>query len=491
MDRDCSLRVLHVTPELAPLVKLGGLGDVLGSLPKSQTQHGVDARVILPLFPGMMECAVKYRYTCTKLSRRIHVALDWRVYSASVTEVQVEGVPVYLLDQPELFIDPKVYPMLLTYHSVLPFVFLSLAALEIPGVVGWKPDILHAHDWAAALVPSALRWHRHYKNMRSSYDTVLTIHNLAHQGIIDSAALSAWGLTKDAFAIDGMEFYGQANILKGAAYSADAITTVSPHYSWDIQTQDGGFGLHGLFSAQRNKLTGILNGIDYDVWNPQRDSLLPCSFSRDDLRGKADCRKRLFNMCKWTDDGRPIVLFVGRLVQQKGIDIMLNALGRLLPEGCRAVVIGSGGTQFEAMAQQMQKALPDSFWCFTGFNEEMAHLAYAGSDILLMPSLFEPCGLSQMIAMAYGTIPVVRNTGGLADTVIDFDGSPDGTGFIFSEYSEDELLHGVQRAIEAFHHKKRWAVVMKNAMSADFSWDHSTKAYIELYQGLRNGGYSG
>jgi starch synthase len=362
-----------------------------------------------------------------------------------------------------------------------------MAALEIPDCAGWKPEIFHVHDWATSILPLVLRWHKHYRALRSEYDVVFTIHNLAHQGIIDPSILRSWGMTTDAFSIEGVEFYGQANLLKGGAISSDAITAVSPHYSWDIQTPEGGFGLHGVFSGIKSKLTGILNGIDYDIWSPKKDPLIPAHFSADDMAGKAVCRKKLAEMCNWDDDGKPIVAFVGRLVQQKGIDILFTMLDWLMVDNCRAVVIGSGMAQYEDWAQQFSRTYPDYFWCFTGFNEEMAHLAYAGSDIIVMPSLFEPCGLSQLIGMSYGSVPVVRGTGGLADTVIDFDGSPDGTGFVFSDYSTDELLKAMYRALAVYNDKPRWAELVKNAMSSDFSWNSSTSSYIDLYRGLRNG----
>jgi starch synthase len=481
------LKVLHVAVEMAPLVKQGGLGDVLSALPKSLCRRSVDARVLLPAYPGVMDRVRECGYDCSPLPERVHIALDWRVYSARVYSAIVDGVPVYLLEQPELFTNPNVYPQSLSQVSVMPFAFLSMAALEIPGRTGWKPDIFHVHDWSASMLPLALRWHKYYRALRSEYDVVFTIHNLAHQGIVDPSILRAWGMTRDAFSIDGVEFYGQANLLKGGVIASDAITAVSPHYSWDIQTPEGGFGLHGVFSNMKSKLTGILNGLDYDVWSPKTDPLLPAHYSVGDMAGKAVCRKKLAEMCHWEDDGKPIVAFVGRLVQQKGIDILFTMLDWLMVDNCRAVVIGSGMAQYEDWAQQFGRSYPDYFWCFTGFNEEMAHLAYAGSDITVMPSLFEPCGLSQLIGMSYGSVPVVRGTGGLADTVIDFDGSPDGTGFVFTDYSTDELLRAMYRAIGTYNDKPRWNELVKNAMSSDFSWDASTSSYIDLYRGLRNG----
>jgi starch synthase len=472
---------------MAPLVKQGGLGDVLGALPKSLRSRSVDARVLLPAFPGVMEKIGSRGCACSLLPEKIHVALNWRVYSAKVYRTDVDGVPVYLLEQTELFTNPNVYPQFLSQASVLPFAFLSQAALELPGCAEWRPDIFHVHDWTSSILPMTLRWHKHYRAMRPDYDVVFTIHNLAHQGIVDPTALSSLGMARDAFAIDGVEYYGQANLLKGGLVSSDAITTVSPHYSWDIQTPEGGFGLNGVFSTIKGKLSGILNGIDYDVWSPGNDPLIPAHYGTDDMSGKALCKRKLTETCRWEDDGKPIVSFVGRLVQQKGIDILFTMLDWLMVDNCRAVVIGSGMPQYEEWAHQFSRSYPEYFWCCTDFNEEMAHLAFAGSDITVMPSLFEPCGLSQLIGMSYGSVPVVRCTGGLADTVIDFDASPDGTGFVFSEYSTDELLKAMYRAIDAYHDGERWKEVVKNAMSADFSWDSSTSSYIDLYKSLRNG----
>ena len=483
------LKVLHVAVEMAPLVKQGGVGDVISALPKALRRRSVDARILLPAYPGVMECVKDNGYSCTQLPERINVALDWRVYSAKVYSAEVDGVPVYVLEQQELFTNPNVYPQSLSQATLMPFAFLSLAALEIPGCAGWKPDIIHAHDWPTSIVPLALRWHKHYRALRSEYDVVLTLHNLAHQGIIEPSVISSWGITKDALSIDGVEYYGQANLLKGGAIASDAVTAVSPHYSWDIQTPEGGFGLHGVFSNMKSKLTGILNGIDYDIWNPKTDPLIPANYSADDMSGKDICRKKLIEMCHWQDDDKPIVSFVGRMVQQKGIDILFTMLDWLMVDNCRVVVIGSGQPQYEDWAQQISRTYPDYFWCFMGFNEEMAHLVYAGSDITVMPSLFEPCGLSQLIGMSYGSVPVVRCTGGLADTVIDFDGSPDGTGFVFSDYSTDEFLKAMYRAFSVYNEKPRWQELVRNAMSADFSWNTSISSYIDLYRGLRNGDY--
>lgn len=481
------IRVLHVTPEMAPLAKQGGLGDVVGALPIALKQLGADARVLLPLYPGVLEKAVDLGLPMKKKTRSLHVALNFRVYSAKVHEVVVSGVPVYLLEQPELFVNPSIYPLTSDKSAMLPFVFLSLAGLELPRVLKWNPQIFHVHDWPTATLPSALRWHQHYAmdEVHKTYGkTVITIHNLAHQGVVASDALAGWGFDKSADDIHGLEFYGQLNVLKGGILSADAVTTVSPRYALDIQTESGGCGLEGVLMENKEKLHGILNGIDYDVWNPQKDKSIPSFFNEKDRSGKKRCKEKLMEMCGWVDDGKPLLIFVGRLVEQKGIDILLPILDSLLGESCRMVLVGAGQSYYVDQIKSFEQRHKDVFCAYTEFNEDMAHLAYAGGDIILMPSLFEPCGLSQLIAMSYGTVPVVRETGGLADTVSDFDGSPNGTGFLFKKYDEDSFLDAVIRAIKAYNSLKKWDRLVNNCMCADFSWNSSALCYLQLYQAL-------
>lgn len=479
--------MLNISPECAPFAKKGGLGDVVGSLPKSLQKLGVDARVLMPAWPGVLDFARKH----AKLSRAplgtVSAAIDWRAWTANVWEAKLDRLRVYMLEQPELFSNTDIYPEVMSPENIRPFVFLSFAALELPSVVNWKPQILHAHDWPSAIAAPALRWHRYYSKFNGDYDTVFTIHNIAHQGLLTMAGLDGWGFDESAFAsIDttSMEFYGQLNLMKGALTSSEAITTVSPSYSWDIQTHDGGFGLDGVISANKSKLHGIINGIDYDVWNPAKDKLLPRCYSVGHMGGKADCRTALLHKCGWRDDGRPVVIFVGRLTEQKGVDIMLDALSKFVPEHIRAVIIGSGNEMYNNRVKDFAANNKDSVYSVTEFNEPMAHLAYAGGDILLMPSLFEPCGLSQLIAFAYGTVPVVRATGGLADTVFDADDSSDGAGFLFKEYSIDELARAMNRALDAKNDKERWVHIVSNGMKADYSWDRSAKEYANVYRAI-------
>ncbi len=485
--KNFTLKVLHIAPECSPLAKKGGLGDVVGTLPKALKKQSIDARVLMPAWPGVLDKAEKIGRLKREPIGEISVALNWRAYTASVFEAEVNGLHIYLLDQPELFSDPCIYPERLDAVTVLPFVFLSFAPFELLRLTGWKPQFLHAHDWTTAPVSAALKWHRYYSYFNGDYDTVFTIHNLAFQGIISPSVLEGWGFSPRAFSnldTDSMEYFGQINMMKGAITTTEAFTTVSPNYSWDIQTPNGGLGLDGVIVAHKNKLRGIINGIDYDVWNPKTDSLLPANYSIGDMGGKMECRSALLKECGWKEDRRPILVFVGRLTEQKGIDIMLEAVRPFLAKKARFVIVGSGNDLYTRKVLEFRKEHPDSVHEILEFNEAKAHLAYAGGDILLMPSLFEPCGLSQLIAFAYGTIPVARATGGLADTVIDADGSPDGTGFLFKEFSHEELQRAIERALTAKEDGARWDGLISNAMGSDFSWDNSAKAYAELYRDI-------
>ena len=483
MDREPRIRprVLHVATEVAPLSKVGGLGDVVGSLPQALRDRGVDARILVPAYPQVFERIDRMGLKLTRVRRNICVALKWRVYSAKLWKTDLDGVPTYLLDNPGLFETPQIYPDVLTPETALPMAFLSYAALELPYVLNWKPHIFHGHDWPAALIPVALRWHKHYRSYQERYDTVTTIHNLAHQGILSASVLDEWALDRKSFNMEGLEFFGQANFLKGAIVASDMITTVSPRYSWEIQTHDGGMGLDGILSKSRDKLLGVVNGLDEKGWNPAEDPCLPASYGPEDLSGKAVCRAKLLETCGWKEDNSPILSFVGRLVEQKGVEIFLPVVEEILARGCRLVVVGSGFPLYERSLEDLSARFPDRLKAAIGFDEPLARLVYAGSDIFLMPSLFEPCGLSQLISLRYGTVPVVRAVGGLADTVIDVDGSEEGYGFLFADYESQELMAAVDRALSHYANTEGWQAIQRRGMSRDFSWSHSAGIYRDIY----------
>lgn len=470
---------------MAPLSKIGGLGDVAGSLPAALRELGVDARVLTPSWPGV---AGRLRELGTALKTgpvSVCVPLQWRAWCGSVSGTEIGGVPIYLLEHPKLFDNEGIYPGELDAGSVLPFAFLSLAALEPAFPDGWKPDIIHLHDWASCLAPAALRWHRYYGLLPEKPSTVLTMHNIAHQGSLPLSVLDEWGMAPPAFAMDAMEFYGGVNLLKGGIAAADAVTTVSPNYAKEILTPEFGEGLDGVLEYRRNRLSGILNGLDTGYWDPRTDPLIPASFGPGAMKGKGVCREALLAECGWeSGGGGPLMVSVGRLVKQKGMDILQGALASMLSGGARLVVIGTGEAALEKAFMEAARKRPKEVFFRQAFDERFAHLAYAGGDIFLMPSLFEPCGLSQMISMRYGTIPVVREVGGLVDTVTDVDAYPHGTGFMFEEFSAGALASAVGRALAHYGSPHRWAILRKRCMEKDFSWDRSAREYMSLYGSL-------
>jgi len=473
-----TIKVLHIASEMYPLAKKGGLGDVVGSLPKAQRELGIDSRVLLPLYPGVMD---RINGEAKKLPRKLYLPLEWRVYPARLWHTDVQGVPVYLLDIEDISFSADVYPNQLDMNSVRPFFLLSLAAMEFKKATNWNPHIFHIHDWPTSMVATALKWHMYYSTLSDQYDTVLTIHNLAHQGIVQETNLIQWGIPKEAFNIEGLEYYGMTNFLKGGIIASDMITTVSPRYSWEIQTREYGMGLDGVLKKYNSKLKGILNGIDYSYWNPKTDPLIPAHYDVNDIAPKRECKKSLLSRCGWKDDGSPILIYIGRLAEQKGLDILLPSIEAILGHGCKLIVLGEGSEIYERALLDMCAQFPDSLFVKIGYDEELSHLMYAGGDMLLMPSYFEPCGLSQLIAMRYGTVPICRATGGLADTVIDADSASDGTGFLFSSYDTEAFLRAIGRALASCNSPNLWNRIILNCMKVDFSWSKSSREYANLY----------
>ena len=478
------LRVLHVSPEMAPFSKVGGLADVTGSLPPALRRHGVDCRVLTPAWEGVLDFVRDRGYPLTRLSRKAEMVFRWKILRGTVWKSRSEDVPVYFLDLPSIFGTGTVYPRNLTPDTVLPFLFLSLAALDLPEASRWTPDILHCHDWGTAPLPAALAWHHHFRHQSKRYKTVFTIHNLAHQGLLPLESLWEWGLAEDAGKLDSMEFFSYGNLLKGALMASSVVTTVSPAYAREIQTRAGGEGLGGVLAALGSKVKGILNGLDVKYWNPSVDPLLPARYSRENLRGKGLCRKELFSRAGWEEDERPLFVSVGRMVEQKGFSLLLPALEEIAKNNSRIFLLGTGEPEYERGVQEAACRWPGTVSAVIGFDEPLAHLAYAGGDFFLMPSRFEPCGLSQLIALRYGTVPVVRSTGGLADTILSFQ-KEGGNGVTFSDYTPEALLSAMEEAAGLFTgQKESYLALQKRGMGQDFSWNASAPLYKELYVSL-------
>ncbi|MBQ7263299.1 MAG: glycogen synthase, partial [Synergistaceae bacterium] len=356
---------------------------------------------------------------------------------------------------------------------VSPFAVFCLQALDLHRSIGWTPDVYHCHDWTSAFLPCALAWHRHHRHAWAR--SVMTLHNVAHQGMFEPHPfMEASGLEPWSFAPEAMEFYGQLSLLKGAIIAATAVTTVSPTYASEIQTYESTQALSGVIWQQRHKLRGILNGIDTRYWDPSKDKALPKRYGPADMSGKADCRRALLKRAGFDEDGESaIVVCVSRLVEQKGFGMILEAMDVLPTLDAKFIFLGTGHGWIESALERASSAHPGAIKFFKGYDEPLAHLLYAGGDIFLMPSVFEPCGLSQMISMRYGTIPVVREVGGLKDTVTDVDCPGGGDGFTFLTCDTSGMLWALRRAIARRRDADAWGKIVARAMERDQGWDRS------------------
>jgi len=481
------MRVLFASSEAHPLVKTGGLGDVSGSLPDALKRLGADVRVILPGYPQAIERAGAVTAIAELSVGRAGAAVR-------ILEGRLPGssVPVYLVDAPAYFHragHPYIGPDGRDWqdnHLRFGVFNETVAALAVDHThIGWKPTIVHCNDWQSGLVPALLR---------AELDrpaTIFTIHNLAYQGLFDRAALDEIGLDPALWSMNGLEFYGKLSFMKGGLAFADRLTTVSPTYAHEIRTQQLGAGLEGLLSERADRLTGILNGIDYRFWDPATDPYLPAHYDRDDLTGKAANKEALQSRFALPlDPAAPLLGHIGRMVEQKGTDLLLDALPRLLRRGdVQAVILGSGDLALEDAAQRLAAAWPGRVGAYVGYDERLAHLIEAGSDMFVMPSRFEPCGLNQMYSLRYGTPPIARRTGGLADTVVDASSSALGAGtangFVFAQASPEALLEACHRALGLFSNRQAWRSLVRQGMSQDFSWMRSAREYLELYRAIR------
>lgn len=469
------MRILHVASEATGLVKTGGLADVVAGLARAQQEGGDDVRVLLPAYPGCAELA-----DATVLH---DLGNPLGIGPARLLEGRLPGtsVPVWLVDAPEQYAREG-GPYLRSDGNAhadnhLRFGLLGRvgAVLATAGpLVGWQPEVVHAHDWQAALTPTTLHW---WGGARPG--TVTTIHNLRFQGRFNPSVVTEVGLPQAAYAMEGGEAYGTFSFLKAGLFYSDRITTVSPTYAEEIQTDVGGEGLHGLLHSRNDRLHGILNGIDEAVWDPSNDAALDTAFGVQTL-GERVANKRALQREMGLDVGDvPLLGVVSRLSDQKGIDLLLSALPRLLQTPLQVVVLGSGDAVLESPLRDLARALPRRVGVFIGYDEALSHRIFAGADMMCVPSRFEPCGLTQMYAMRYGALPVVRFTGGLADTVADV--STGGCGFTFDDIEPGALGHAIERALHVYADKDLWTRLQTQAMQRSFGWRTAAKHYAEVY----------
>lgn len=463
-----------VASEAAPLAKSGGLGDVLGALPAALAEQGATVAVTLPRYGWIPLSGLARVY------ENLPVWLGLRRWRADIYSVTERGVPFLLVDCPELYGRPGLYGEGGVDYpdNAIRFAVLSRAALEIVRRI-FRPQLVHCHDWQAALVGPYMRHALALDPTFLGLKLVLTIHNLGYQGLFGPEVLPEIGLDDSIFRPDALEFHGQVNFLKGGIVFADAITTVSRGYARQIQTPEYGFGLDELLRARAGALTGILNGADYSLWNPETDPLIAANYSAADLSGKRVCKQDLLAECGWPEgDERPVIGMVTRLAAQKGLDLVEAAAPDLVREELHLVVLGSGDPHYEERLRLLAAEYPDKVWVRIAYDDRLAHKIEAGADMFLMPSRYEPCGLNQIYSLKYGTVPIVRATGGLDDTI------DETTGFKFCDYTPEALVGAVRQALAAYWDRARWQAMMLRGMAKDYSWSASARQYLELYERL-------
>jgi starch synthase len=453
-----SINVLFCSSEVAPFEKTGGLADVAGSLPIALAKIGVQLRVVMPKYRGI-----------------------------DIQEKKIaDGVRVHFIENESYFNraglygnDRGDYP-----DNLERFSFFCHEALNLAKTIGFRPDIVHAHDWQTALLPVLLKTTLANDTFYAHTKSVLTVHNIAYQGHFSQKQFGHLGLDPSLFSMDGFEFYGKINLLKAGLLFADFLTTVSPTYAEEIKTKEFGFGLEGVVKKREKNLRGILNGIDQEIWNPAKDPRIAKMYGVTSIEGKKICKQALQKKCGFeVNVDIPLFGMVTRLAEQKGLDLVAEICDALVTKPAQFVILGDGEAVYHTTFRNIAARHPKNAAAFLRFDADQAHAIYAGADFFLMPSYFEPCGLGQMIGMRYGTLPVVRRVGGLADTVIDADLHPEkGNGFVFVERTPEKLLSVIKRALKAFKDKPRMQAFRKTAMKSDFSWSKSAEKYAQLYR---------
>ncbi len=470
------MRVAILTSEAVPFAKTGGLADVSGALPKALIDRGVDAKLILPLYDQIDRGLLNG-------GSIENVRVEWRgqVHLVRFWYSDTAGAPTYLLEAPEFFARPDIYGY---NDDHIRYAFFSRAALALLKHLGFAADVVHGNDWPCGFAIAELRARRRYDEFFKNTRSLLSLHNVGYQGLFDAGDLWWLGFG-DPPEGDDFRLDRHASALKAGIIAADALSTVSPRYASEIQTPEQGHGLDWLLRARRDRLVGIANGVDYEIWNPETDSHIAANFSADDLSGKRECKIDLLRRFGLMEDpDRPIIAIISRLVAQKGYDLIRNIARPMLETGSFFIALGAGAREYEDFLQHLHDLAPKQVGIYKGYaGEPLAHQIEAGADMFLMPSLYEPCGLNQMYSMRYATVPIVRATGGLDDTVQQFnpaDGS--GNGFKFGPYEAGALLEKIREALYFYGRPEHWQKIQHNGMLVDNSWEAAAAKYLELYQ---------
>ena len=485
------LNILFCTSEVTPYSKTGGLADVSNSLPQELNALGHAVRVITPKYGPLDERKLRI-YEIKRLTG-IEVPVGDKIAICNIKSsfiISPKGkVQVFLLENDEYFgkaspyVDAKTgkdYP-----NNDERFIFYNRAVVQVLGLLGWQPDVIHCNDWQTGLIPAYLKTIHSKDPLLSSVKSVFTIHNLAYQGLFPHKSFLKTGLPDSIYNDDGVQYYDHFSFLKTGLMYSDSITTVSEKYAEEIcTTEEYGYGFEGILKKRKKDLTGILNGVDYTVWNPERDSLIPFRYSSKELPLKREDKKALCKHFKLEHDAEiPVIGIISRFTDQKGLDLIEKIMPDLMKENIFLCVLGMGDKKYHKMFEKFRKKFPKKIGLHIGFSEEIAHLIEAGSDIYLMPSKYEPCGLNQMYSLRYGTIPVVRATGGLADTIDEYKNGK-GNGFLFDKYEPSAFMTAIKKALKLFKNRDEWVKLVRQAMGYDYSWEVNAKKYIDLYKSL-------
>lgn len=475
------MNIFFISSEVAPFIKTGGLADVASSLPPALAAAGNDVRVALPLYAAIGD---QWRSQMTFV-KYFYFRLGWRSSYCGLFELKRGGITYYFVDNETYFKRNGLYGH---YDDGERFAYFSRACIEIPGQIDWAPDILHSNDWETALVPIYLLEARRTYPHLSKTKSVYTIHNIEYQGRFGRSILEdVFGLDSSYFNENMLSFYGDVNLMKGAIYAADQVTTVSPTYANELQYSFYAHGLEGVVMDNYHKVTGILNGLDMAANDPATDKIITANFSAGDLSGKAACKAALQRELGLEEDpDAAIIACISRLVGHKGYDLVTNVFNRIMSKHVQFVVLGTGEWGFEEFFRNAQRQYPGRVSANIKYAAALSTKIYAGADIMLMPSIAEPCGLTQMFAMRFGTVPVVRLTGGLKDSVPSYNPTTgDGLGFTFGNINADDMLNAINRALDLYTgDREAWTVLQKKGMTTDFSWDKSAQAYLDVYQKL-------
>ncbi len=487
-----NLKILFITSEVAPFVKTGGLGDVSSALPQTLAELGHEVRLVVPKYGAVDERRFKIHEIVRLKDIPLHIGDEIELFSvrSSFLAGLKTKVQIYFFDNQKYFGSRKgLYQDIKTKKDYSDnderYILFCKGIMEMIKKLGWTPDIIHCNDWQTGLIPAYIKTLYADLELLRNTKTVFTIHNLGFQGLFSKESFQKTGLPESVFTEISMNLGSKISFLKAGLLYSDVLTTVSEKYAEEIRSIDELAGsMKPILQKRKSELVGIVNGIDYNIWNPEIDMLITARYSPKDLEKKYENKSALLEFFKLNDNkDKPVIGTISRLTDQKGIDLIQEAIDKILELDLKYVILGQGDKKYHEFFEKVQKKYPEKFAISFGFDDELAHLIEAGADMYLMPSQFEPCGLTQLYSLKYGTVPIVRYTGGLADTVDKVNGKDySGTGFVFKKYDSDEMLKEIKHALKMYENKTVWARIMKNGMAKDFSWHSSAKKYIELYK---------